>query len=220
MDSNSWFNIGKEVISWVMILLASFSGAWFAYRFQAKEKERDVIKKNISAANRAMFCVFQMLNSLRIFQKDFIDPCRERPDTFLMMLPVLPEDPKDFSFNFEELGFLLDTKYKKIMLDLFIEQQRYREAIKVINVRSIYHKNIVQPTLDKAGLKEGIGYPINDVKIILGQIVFADIVNLTDQVIFHVDRTLLSLEEVKNTLLSAFKDLFPTASILNIEVVK
>src|SRR3990172_9300056 len=101
MDNNSLLvSIAKGAVSPVTTLLAAFFGAWFAYRFQNRVKERDIRSANISAANRAMFDVFQLLNSIRLFQKDMIDPCRGRQDICFCMLPVLPEDYSDFRFDF------------------------------------------------------------------------------------------------------------------------
>ncbi|MEK6680666.1 MAG: hypothetical protein AABY79_01715 [Nitrospirota bacterium] len=221
MDNNSiLISVIKEAVSPLATLLAAFFGAWFAYRFQDRVKARDVISANISAANKAMFKVFQLLNSLALFQKDVIDPCRGRPDICFTMLPMLPDDHSDYRFDFQGLGFILDSKHKKIMLDLFIEEQRYREAIKAINARSMLHKGFVQPALVSAGFKEDSAYPVELFAQALGPLLFKDIQNLTNQVIYHVDRTVKSLEETKNNMHAAFKEMFPEGNFLNIELVK
>jgi len=217
MDNTSLLiSVAKGSISPITTLLAAFFGAWFAYRFQNRVKEADKRSIKISAANKAMFNAYQLLNSLTIFQKDIIDPCRGRPDICFTMLPLLPEDHSDFQFDFNALGFILDTKHRKLLFDLFIEQQRYKEVVKVINYRSKLHKDIVQPGLVSAGIKKDIGYDIDIFINALGPLIYEDIKNLTDQVVYHVDRTIISLEATKNNMLTAFKDLFPNDNIVSI----
>jgi hypothetical protein len=218
--TSTLLSVAKGAVSPVTTLLAAFFGAWFAYRFEGRVKAGEVRSAHINAANKAMFKMFQLLNSLALFQRDIIDPCRGRPDICFTMLPILPDDYSDFRFDFDGLGFILDYEHKKILLDLFIEEQRYREAIKAINARSKLHKDFVQPALVSAGFKENSAYLVEDFARALGPLLFRDIQNLTNQVIYHVDRTVKSLEETKNNMLTAFKDMFPEGKFLNIELIK
>ena len=143
----------------VATLLAAFFGAYFAYRLQDKAKMRAERKSNISAANQALFMVFQQVNSLKLYQVDMIDPVRNHPAKFIAMQAVLHEKHEDIQFDFSSLGFLLNTKHKQIVLDLFIEQQRFREAIKAINYRSALHIQQAQPAPGACGNPRGCRLP-------------------------------------------------------------
>lgn len=201
----------------VTTLLAAFFGAWFAYRLQDKAKVREEQASNISAANWALFTVFQQVNSLKVFQVDMIDPVRNHPGKFIAMQPVLPEQHENLQFDFSSLGFLLNTKHKQIVLDLFIEQQRFSEAIKVINYRSVLHIQQVQPILERAGIQEGVDYTTEELAKVVGPRLYKTLERSTDQVVYNVDRTIGSLDEVKGKMIKAFKQLYPDGSFLNFE---
>ena len=201
-------------------LLAAFFGAWFAYRLQDKANVREEQASNINAANRALFTVFQQVNSLKVFQYDMIDPVRNHPMKFIAMQPVLREQHEDLQFDFSKLGFLLNTKHKQIVLDLFIEQQRFREAIKAINYRSALHIQQLQPALERAGIQEGVDYPIEALAKTLDPLLYKLLQRATEQVVYHVDRTVGSLNEVKGKMIKAFKELYPEGDFLNFELLE
>jgi len=208
----------------VATLLAAFFGAWFAYRLQDKAKVREERASNVSAANRALFTVFQHVNSLKVFQYDMIDPVRNHPMKFIAMQPVLHEQHEDIQFDFSMLIFLLNTKHKQIVLDLFIEQQRFREAIKAINYRSALHIQQLQPALERAGIQEGVDYPVEGAEAFftkaLGPRLYKSLQRATDQVIYHVDRTVGSLDKAKGKMIKAFKELYPEGDFLNFELLE
>jgi hypothetical protein len=136
---------------------------------------------------------------------------------YLMMRPTLPEKQDDSAYDFNSLTFLLGTKHKQILFDLYIEQQRYREILKAIDYRSSLHFNKVQPALIKAGMQEGIDYPGNTFGIVLGQLLYRDLKQTTENIIDNVDKNVISLIEVKDKMLSAFNDIFPDVKFINIE---
>jgi hypothetical protein len=210
----------NDVITAASTLLAAFMGAWFAYRLQDNAKEREHRKANINAANKALFTVFQQINSLRIFQMDFIDPHRGQPGIFISMSPVMQEDHKDIRYDLDSLNFLLSTKHKQLVLDLFIEQQRFEAAIKSINYRSELHIQQVQPALSRAGIKEGVDYPGEAFVKALGPLLHKTMQRQTEQVIYHVDRTVRSLEEAKSKIRMAFLELFPEGDFLDFELLE
>jgi hypothetical protein len=204
----------------IAILLAAFFGAWFAFRLQDKAKVREERVSNINAANRALFTVFQQINSLRVFQFDIIDPVRNHPIKFIAMRPVLKEQYEYSQFDFPTLGFLLNSKQRQIVLDLFVEQQRFRSAIKVINYRSALYINEVEPALKHAGIREEYDYTKDELVEALGHPLNKSLQRATDQVIYTVDRTVNSLDEIKGKMIKAFKDLFPDGDFLNFELIE
>jgi hypothetical protein len=210
----------RETAPSLATLVAAFFGAWFAYRLQENAKEKAQRASNINASNRALFSVFQQVNSLYLFKRDIIDPHRGNPGIVVAMQPVLPQDHDDLEFDFPSLGFLLNTKHKQIVLDLFIEQQRFQEAIKVINYRSALHLEQAQPILAMAGLKDGKEYSGADFANALGPRLFKELERATGQVVRQVDLTVESLSAVKQKMLKAFKELFPEGDFLNFELIE
>jgi hypothetical protein len=208
-----------EAVPMIATLLAAFFGAWFAYRLQDKAKVRKERTSNITAANLALFTVFQQINTLKVYQMDVIDPVRKHPKIFIAMQPILNEQLENLQFDFSSIGFLLSTKHKQIALDLFIEQQRFREAIKAINFRSTLHIQQVQPTLERAGIQEGADYNTEELAKVLGPRLYKTLQGVTDQVVYHVDRTIDSLDNVKAKMIQAFKELYPEGNLLNFELL-
>ncbi len=202
----------------IATLLAAFSGTWFAYRLQDRAKAREEKASNISAANRALFTIFQQINSLKVFQLDIIDPVRKHPLKFIAMRPVLNEKYEDIQFDFHSLEFLLNTKHKQILLDLFVEQQRFHGAINAINYRSELHFE-AQPAFERIGIKEDVDYPpetlIKALKEALGPRLYKSLQSVTDQVVYQVDPTVGSLEEIKEKMIKAVKELYPEGDFLN-----
>lgn len=210
----------SDAITAASTLLAAFLGAWLAYRLQDNSRQRDEANTKISAANKAIFIVFQQVNSLRLFQMDFIDPHRRDPGIFISMSPIMQEDHKSIRYDFDGLNFLLGTKHKQLLLDLFIEQQRFEAAIQAINYRSELHIQQVQPSLALAGIKEGVDYPGEAFASALGPLLFKTMQRQTEQVIYHVDRTVRSLQEIKTKMQVVFRDLFPNNTFLDFELLE
>lgn len=210
----------SDAVTAASTLLAAFLGAWLAYRLQDNVRERNERNTNVSAANKALFTVFQQVNSLRLFQMDFIDPYRGNPAIFISMSPIMQEDHKEIRYDFDSLNFLLNTKHKQIVLDLFIEQQRFEAAIKAINYRSDLHLQQVQPALALAGIKENVDYPAEAFAKALGPLLFKTLQRQTEQVVYHVDRTVKSLEEVKRKMRTIFQELFTGKNFLDFELLE
>lgn len=60
-------------------LIASFGGAWAAFKLQASDKASDTRRANVVAANRILLTLMQQANTLKLCQKDQIDPYRDSP---------------------------------------------------------------------------------------------------------------------------------------------
>jgi len=210
----------KELIPSLTTLLAAFFGAWFAYLFMTKQKLKEIRETNITAANRAIFVLLQQLNCLKLIQKDSLDPVRDSPEAFLSMLPILPDDHSEMRFDFQSLNFLLSTKYKQLLLDIWLEQQRFREAIRILNYRSNLHFSEVQPRLIAAGIQERKDYPVEMFVQALGTHLFMTLKRTTEQVFYNVDRTINSMDKLRVRLNAGLKDLFPEGEFLKFEIIK
>jgi len=198
------------------VRLSLVLGSLFYSRIKPKKKKKN---KKISIANRALFTLFQRLNNLSLFQKDFIDPHREDPGIHIAMIPALDFEEKETFFDIDSLKFLLYSKHQQLLFDLHIEDQRYRTAARCINFRSQIHLNQAQPLMQRAGLIEGKEYTLDDYQRALGPLISAHLKKATDDVVYHVDRTIDSTEKVKNKLHEALKDIFPGDKFINFEML-
>lgn len=210
--------IAKEILPTFATLIAAFLGAWFAFSLQNRSKNNEERDKKISYGNKALFTLCQRVNNLWLIQKNIIDPFREHPGIHIAMRPTLDFENDDTFLDIDGLKFLLDTKYQQLLLDLHIENQRYKTAIRLLNSRSSLHLNLVQPRLETAHVTEKQYYSIEYWKEAIGQRLYLTLQRATEDLISNVDDTVKSNIEIKDRLIEAFKNLFPGEKFLNFEL--
>jgi len=105
-------------------------------------------------------------------------------------------------------------------LNLVIEENRYQEAIKAINTRSLHHFKAVQPKLEKARIKEGEKYTIEQLRNALGDSDYLNLQRLTDAIVLHVDRTTESLVAMKTQLRKTLLQQYPKGKFIDFDLLK
>ena len=197
------------VIASLATLGAAFIGSWFAFRLQDRAKQRKEIKDHVDKANELLFALFQKLNALKLFQIDSVDPWRDDPGRMIGMQPILDFKLPEAPFRPESISFLLKTKYKQLLFDAHIEEQRFGVAQNIIRHRSSLHYQAVQPALHAAGIVEGKEYTSTQYKAVLGELLYQHLKRSTDQVVIHVDETVRSGEDLTKKLIKALKEIYP-----------
>jgi len=214
------WEILKEILPSFATLVAAFFGVWFAFMLQGKEKKKEEKNKKASVGNRALFTLFQRLNNLWLFEKDFLSPHRKDPGIHIAMQPALNFEENDTYLDVDSLKFLLDSKqHQQLLFDLHIEDQRYRTAVKCIDFRSQIHLHQAQPLMQRAGIVEGQEYTSADYERALGPMIYAHLKRATKDVVYHVGRTIKSNNEIKDKLLGALRELFPGETFVNFELL-
>lgn len=200
-------------------LVAAFAGAWAAFKLHQFQKNREDTQGNIAAGNRALIVLQQQANILKLFQLDFINPFRDSLGKHIQIQPSLQYQEDSLTFNIGSLEFLLSPKHQQVLMDLILEENRYREAIKAINARSRHHFEVVQPKLASAGLREGVEYTGADFRNVLGEYDYLNLERLTDAVILHVDRNVESLVAMKNRLREVLLQRYPKGKFIDFELL-
>ncbi len=209
-----------DIVNPLATLVAAFAGAWLAFVYQNRQKAIEEVRQNISAGNRALVTLFQQANSLKLYQIDMIEPYRNSPGRHIQVRPTLPFQEDSMSFDVKSLDFLLSSpETVQVVLDLILEEARYREAIKAINVRSQHHFTVVQPKLECAGIIEGGEYTGQDFRNALGELDYMHLKRLTDAVVLHVDRTVESLVSMKDRVRMALVGKYPEGKFVNFELL-
>jgi hypothetical protein len=135
------------------------------------------------------------------------------------MKPILSMKDDVIKFEIDKVDFLLGTKHQQIVFDLYIEDRRYETAIDIIDHRSKLHLNEVQPKLQIGGIKDGLDYPESAYKEALGVMLYKHLKISTEEVVYHVDRTVKSSMHAKNNLLLALKDVYPDEKFIDFELI-
>ena len=126
--------------------------------------------------------------------------------------PLLKED---IQLDLDSRSFLLGSDEPNLLGELSVEKSRFQRAIGAINERSKIHMSEVQPILEKAGVVEGVGYTPQQIEQALGTRLCVTMHQATDQVVEHVDSTIISLQEVGVKLVNMLKKLYPEEKIIS-----
>lgn len=218
-EGNAAVSIG-DIVNPLATLVAAFAGSWAAFKFQQFQKNKEDTENKIAAGNRALMTLLQQANTLKLFQSDFIEPYRNSPGRHIQIQPVLPFQEDTLVFDVRSLEFLFTPEYQQVLMDLVLEENRYREAIKSINTRSRHHFEVVQPKLARAGVREGGEYTGEQFKAALGDHDYVHLKRLTDAIVLHVDRTVDSLVSMKGRLRAALLKQFPKGKFVDFELIK
>lgn len=217
IQGRHWDIFLTSYIPALVTLLAAFSGAKYAFQFQNDKELKTEKANNIIAANKAIFTLSRMANSLYVYQRDFINPLRDTEAAFLELRPTLDMEKELIKLDIEGLYFLLQTEDRNLLGELIIEEERYRTAIDVINARSKTHLQEVQPVLEKAGFQSNSTKIVthDEIEKILGNRLYSTIKQSTEDVIFHVDSTVESLKQVADKLKEGVKNVYPDKNIIS-----
>lgn len=145
----------KDLFAALAALVASFAGAWAAFKLQAHEKKEDHERRNVGAGNRAIYDVYAFWNALENFRKEVLEPFRGRPDAWLNLAahPAVPAGVDRFDAS--TLQFLLEEGHASVFAALMLEERRFYLAIELIQSRSQLVLETVFPRMATAGFRLG-----------------------------------------------------------------
>ena len=193
--------VGAITDAWekaLLTLMGTFIGAMLAFLTQIYLRSREERKAEQLAAHRILFCLFQQMNTIVLFQRENIAPRKNSPVQFLEIPAVLDYDLSTNLFDFESFGFLLKSDDgRRIMYDLHLAQECYVAALRGINERSRMHKDLLQPKLAEIGFQTGELYSLQDMAKGLGLLVHGAMSNSTTQMILQLQHAFGKLSAVK-----------------------
>lgn len=209
-------NIGT--IDWInpaATLVASFAGAWVAFKLHSREKARDIRQAQVTSVNRVLTTLMQQANTLKLYQRDHIAPFRNQGGRHLAIRPTLPYDLDSLRIDFDSLSFFTSKAERQIVFELSIEERRFIETLRAINARSELLLDKVEPKLSAAGFLDGGEYARSDFIGAMGQPLYSSLERLTDDVIAHVDKSNECILEMKERVRSMAKLRFPKEKFVN-----
>ncbi len=206
----------KDVLAALVTLVASFAGAWAAFKFQAHEKKTAQAEKEIGAGNRAIFTVYALWNVLEQYRKEVLDPYRGRPDAWLNLAAHAAPPVKVDRFQSSDLQFLLERGQPSMFATLMLEEQRFNLAIDLIRSRSDLVLNAVFPKMAAAGFKVDKQQTLEDVENALGEDVCHKLKQITATIYQYVDEDLASLRGLYTELRQALQAMFPQRKFVQV----
>lgn len=205
-----------SIVAILATLVASFSGAWGAFLLENQRRKREAEDKNIGAANRAIYTLFNLWNILEQFRKEALEEYRGKPDAWLNV-PATPATPTgEDRFKADELQFLLQSPYAQMYAALMLEEQRFAIAIQLIRERTSLVLDQIFPRMSAANIPVGAKLIPADLEIILGIELTHKLKQITASIYTNVDEDLESLRMQYEELRTAMKALYPKRKVLRI----
>lgn len=206
----------NALIDPIATLAAAFGGAWLAFRLERKRRDDDEVQKRVGAANRALYTLFNFWNILEQFRKEAIEPLRGKPDAWLNMPATVPSKYGLTAFEAGELSFLLQTENAMVFSALLLEEQRFAQAVHMIELRSSIVLNQVFPRFAAAGVKVGTTLLEPDVERIVGLDTVHKLKVVGEAIITNVDADLKSIVAAHDQLRAAVKHLYPDRKFIKV----
>lgn len=207
----------KDLLAALASFVASFAGAWAAFAFESRRRERETDDRNCAAANRALYTIFNLWNILEQYRKEDLEPYRGCPDAWLN-LAARPSVPLGESkFQVSELLFLLHTDKAEVFATLMQEEQRFALVIDLIHARSELILNDVYSRLANAGICIGQPMVKEELERALGVDVIHKLKHFTEAIYKNVGDDLESLRKVYEIFRQVMKTQYPKRKFLQIE---
>lgn len=196
-----------KIITGAGTLIATFVGAWLAFRFAKSARDQTREDDEVVAGNLALFTVTSMWNQTRQHWKEVIEPYRAREDAWLN-LPVSPPLNNELNFDLKSLSFLSERS-PVVFQTLLLEYERFRLAAHLIEE----HRRIVLeetwPRMVDAKVGIGEGRSVADIEAILGPGVVKQLRVTTGGIIKNFEENTVSLMKLFVDLRAALKAAFP-----------
>ncbi len=182
----------------LLTLLGTFVGAMLAFLSQLALRKKEEKKAEQLAAHRILFCLFQQLNTLVLYQRDWVAPRKNSPVQFIEIPAASEFDLSKNLFDFTSFGFLLKSGAgRQIMYDLYLAQESYIETLRAINERSRMHRELLQPKLADSGIGSGKPVSMQNLSDVLGPLVHGSMVNATEQMLSSLQHAFAKLMTAK-----------------------
>ena len=206
----------KDIVAILATLVASFAGAWGAFHLENQRRQREQRDRNVGAGSRAIYTIFNLWNTLEHFRKEVLEPYRGKPDAWLNMAAQPAVSVGDHRFEASDLQFLLQGSHAQVYAGLFLEEQRFKLAVGLMQQRNHLVFNDVFPRLANAGLTVGRSAAQDEVEHALGIDVVHKLKSVTAALYANVDEDLLSLKAQHDELRAAMRQLYPKQRVLQV----
>jgi len=161
----------------------------------------------------ALFTLLRQINALANLVKD-LEPLKNDPSRCFKVQPWHVNEYEDIKFNFENLSFILETDDLNILYELLIEQERFEQALKTIQLRSEYQVKVIQPILEENDIGNK-RLPFDKLESIIGKYKLEGLMLATDKVYEHVYQTFESSSKLADDFHSFAKRQYPKVGFIS-----
>lgn len=212
-------NYWSEIITALTTLVAAFGGAWFAFLLQNRKEKKREANTNVEALNKVQITLTQQLNALTIFDKDFIRPFKNHPVNWIAVPAAPHRDYSTLQIDGGSLAFLVGKDSSTLISKILVAEEKFKEVMNVINLRSSIHVQQLQPKLAEMGFIEGqpFNLSLEKVESILGAPLVSGLKRITNDLIAMTEDAIQSHEEIMKEIKATGVKIFPDKRILSFE---
>lgn len=211
--------INDNLIPLAGTIAAAFLGAWTAFFLESKSRHREIRQKNLDAANSLIYALFERSSVTNFVKTKLLDPKKDDPLRFLSIEPIRDFRSPESKILVQDISYIFQTKYRYLVLELHVIDQRFEALTKLIKRRSDLHLNEVQVKLDAAGLKEKDMVTLERLEEIVGNKTFVNLQKNTDHLIEMTDRFVEDIDAIQQKLIQAFFDLFSNHEVFDVKTL-
>jgi len=212
-------NYWAEIITALTTLVAAFGGAWFAFLLQNRKEKKKETDKNAAALNKVQINLTQQLNALTILNKDFVQPYKDHPVNWIAIPAAPHRDYSKLQIDGGSLSFLVETDSSTLISKVLVAEEKFKELMNVVNLRSNIHVRQLQPKLEEIGIIEGEPFKFSPegVESILGDSLVSRLKRLTNDLFYLTNDAIQSHEEIIQEIKTTGTRIFPNKRILTFE---
>jgi len=209
-------NYWPEIFGALTTLVAAFGGAWFAFLLQNRKEKKREENANTEALNKVQITLTQQLNALTIFNKDFIQPYKNHPINWVAVPAAPHRGYSKLQIDGGSLAFLVEKDSSILISKILVVEEKFKEVINLINLRSNIHVQQLQPKLAEMGFVEGqpFNFSLEEVESMLGTQLVSGLKRLTASLIAITEDAIKSHEEIIKEIKMTGVKIFPKKRIL------
>lgn len=192
----------EAIITAITTLIATFSGAFFAFNLNEKKKEKELDEKNIRAGNKLQFELINLYNSFNSYENQFIRKYKFSPARHIKIRPAIGLKDLNFSIDFESIMYLVDSESPELLQELSTFQLKFTSTLELLQSRDDYFLTVISPCMSGAGVSHGSRVTLSDVEKIIGENYSNIMMEFTDQLIESIEEL---IEESKYLIAKMFR---------------
>jgi len=211
-----YLDVGFDgLLSALATLVAAFSGAWFAFYLNNKNKTEREKRKRMLALNLAIFTLMRQRNAAENMWNSF--HAHPTDSSLAFEMPALKvNDYERIKQDLSSLAFLSAGKGVNVLLELTVEEERFEQMMFAIRQKHQHTVDNVMPEMMAAGLTDR-PVTIADIKAGISDKAFVGALQAAKQARDEVGAFRASAMEMHRKLRSLAKDLFPDGRFIDYE---
>ena len=205
----------KDLLIPALSLVSTFFGATFAFRLNQDKEARKLEAERRDALNRASFVLIRQWNAMDQIVRQF--QAHPPPFARAFNMPAFkPPAYADLSLSLAELDFLIDSTNPGLLMDLFIEQERFGQALEALRIRNEFYVSELQPALARHELNHKT-VTLEQMRALLGERIYETAVNGANIAWDQVFAASESIPKAHQALITQGKMLFPGKKLITFE---